>query len=103
MDDKLSLIPDLSYGEVPEDLIEKDPRLYHLVVAKRALVAGYGEEMLQKAPATIIVDLIADVRHMCDFLNLDFYELYDLAYNYYLSEPHINKGVVDDAPTEKAE
>jgi hypothetical protein len=53
------------------------------IIAKRALVAGYGEE---SEPETCIVDLLADLRHICDAIGADFGELDGMAYRHYSEE-----------------
>ena len=76
-------IPQLLLGNVPDDLPEKEPLFYRRIVAKRAILAGYeaGEP-----PPHLIVDLLADLRHLCDGLGLDFGDLDRLAYQHYAVE-----------------
>ena len=78
--EKLAHLP---LGQVPDDLPEKEPLLYRRIVAKRAILAGYeaGEP-----PAQLISDLLADLRHLCDGLGLDFGELDRLAFRHYATE-----------------
>ena len=74
-------IPRYALGESPDDLhIHK----YRLVIIKRALEAGYEEVTI---PETII-DILADIRHLCDEVGLDFGALDKQAYTYYIQEDH---------------
>ena len=53
------------------------------IIAKRALVAAYNEE---NDVETCIVDLLADLRHLCDTIGLPFYDLDKQAYVHYSAE-----------------
>ena len=66
-------IPHLPLGAVPDNLPDENPGLYRLIIAKRALCAGY--EAGEEDPEASIGDLLADLRHLCDALGLDFGEL----------------------------
>lgn len=76
-------IPHHSLGQVPESLADENPMLYRQVIAKRALLAAYenGDD-----PEAAIADLLADLRHHCDGLRLDFAELDRAAYRHYAEE-----------------
>lgn len=78
-------IPDYKLGETPEDLPGKNPRLYRLIVAKRALRAGY-EDLGD--PETVITDMLADLRHLCDAVGLEFHACDRMAYTHYAAEKH---------------
>lgn len=74
-------IPRYALGEAPEDM---EPKEYRCTIAKRALEAGYEEVTL---PDTI-VDILADIRHLCDTLGLDYAFLDKQAYLAYLKEKY---------------
>lgn len=77
-------IPDKHYGTLTDLEMDKWPRRkLSSIIAKRALQAAYGDE---NDPDTCIVDLLADLRHICDTLRLDFAELDRRAYDHYLLE-----------------
>ena len=71
-------IPNYKLGDAPEELTGIP---YRLVVAKRALRAGY-EELEDYT----ITDMLADLRHLCDALGLDYGKLDDMAYQHYTEE-----------------
>ena len=77
-------IPHLPLGAVPDNLPDENPGLYRLIIAKRALCAGY--EAGEEDPEASIGDLLADLRHLCDALGLDFGELERRGYGYYVAE-----------------
>jgi len=77
-------IPSYKLGQAPEDLHDKNPKLYRLVVAKRALVAGY--ETVEDDIEACITDLLADLRHLCDALDLDFSALDNRGFGHYVAE-----------------
>ena len=77
-------IPHLPLGEVPENLPDENPLLYHLIIAKRALMAGY--ECGEEDPEACVSDMLADLRHLCDALGLDFGVLDDRAHGHYVAE-----------------
>lgn len=70
-------------GTIPDDLPAENPLLYRRVIAKRAIVATYEESDL---PEACIVDLLADLRHLCDALGLDFAQLDRAAFLGYATE-----------------
>ena len=78
-------IPDYKLGETPEDLPGNNPRLYRLIVAKRALRAGYEDF---GDPETVITDMLADLRHLCDAVGLEFHACDRMAYAHYTDEKH---------------
>ena len=49
-------IPHLPLGEVPENLPDENPLLYHLIIAKRALMAGY--ECGEEDPEACVSDIV---------------------------------------------
>jgi hypothetical protein len=75
-------IPGYELGETPEGLCDENPSLYRCVVAKRGLLAAYEEAEIP----TVIVDLLADLRHLCDALKLDFGDLDRVAHGHYTAE-----------------
>ena len=78
------LIPHNPLGTVPDDLPDENPGLYRLIIAKRAIIAGY--EAGENDPEACIADLLADLRHLCDALGLDFADLDERAYGHYVDE-----------------
>ena len=89
-------IPHYSLGDVPENLPDENPDLYRVIVAKRAILAGYEDW----DGGTAIVDLLADLRHLCDALNIDFADLDRVAYGHYTEERGCYKSE-DSAPDPK--
>jgi len=79
-------IPHYEYGICPEDIPDGSPRLYRLIIAKRAIMAAYGNEINPNDIESAITDILADLRHLCDFIGLDFYEKSEQAYEYYSQE-----------------
>ena len=79
-------IPFVKYGRFKNSRVVdrmSKPRL-SAIIAKRALIAAYNEE---NEPDTCIVDLLADLRHLCDALGyLDFADLDKQAYAHYAHE-----------------
>jgi hypothetical protein len=76
-------VPLLSLGKVPEEIIENDCQKYRAIIVKRAFKATY-EEI--DDPEQCITDMLADLRHLSDFLGLDFGKIDRVAYNRYLEE-----------------
>ena len=81
--DQWNEIPHCALGEVPGALSEKNPLLCRQIVAKRAVLAAYGEA---EPPRQGIADLFANLRHLCDGLGFDFAELDRSGYRHYLGE-----------------
>ncbi|MFA5183185.1 MAG: hypothetical protein WC405_17855 [Syntrophales bacterium] len=77
-------IPDYKMGETPENLPDKDLRLYRLVIAKRALRAGY--ECVVEDTEACITDMLTDLRHLCDALGIEFHACDRIAYTHYTAE-----------------
>ena len=75
-------IPHHPLGEVPDDLPDENPILYRRIIAKRAIIAAYEDEI----PQQCITDLLADLRHLCDALGLDFGTIDRAAYRAYARE-----------------
>jgi hypothetical protein len=71
-------------GAAPNRL--PDGNLYRTMVAKRALMSAYEEADVE--PDTCVADLLADLRHLCDHLGLDYAKLDRRAYRNY-AEEHI--------------
>lgn len=82
VEERWSRIPHYPLGDVPDDLPDENPILYRRIIAKRAIVAAYEDEM----PEQCITDLLADLRHLCDSLGLDFGALDRAAYVAYARE-----------------
>jgi hypothetical protein len=61
-------IPRYALGETPEDLPDTDPALYRCTTLKRGLEAAYEDTVIPN----VLVDLLTDIRHLCDRLQLDF-------------------------------
>ena len=80
-------IPDFPLGQVPVGL---DGNPLRLALAKRALMAGY--ESAEDDPADALCDLLADLRHLCDALGLDYAAADRTAYQYYLEEKSEESG-----------
>jgi hypothetical protein len=69
-------------GAAPDKL--PDGNRYRTMVAKRALMSAYEEADIE--PDTCIADLLADLRHLCDRLTLDYAKLDRRAYRNYAEE-----------------
>lgn len=80
-------IPNAELGETPDAFIDQNPWLYRLITVKRALSKGYGEEAVDD-PVVVIIDILADLRHLCDALRENFAELDKEAYSYYAEEKY---------------
>lgn len=89
-------IPHHPLGTVPDDLPDENPVLYRRIIAKRAIVAAYEESEL---PEACIVDLLADLRHLCDALGLDFAQLDRAGFLGYATE---RVAEIESAATAKA-
>jgi hypothetical protein len=76
-------IPHLELGRVPERLPDENPALYRRIIAKRAILAAYEES---ESPEQCITDLLADLRHLCDGLDLELGKLDGEAYRDYARE-----------------
>lgn len=86
---KWDAIPHYPLGTIPDNLPEKDPILYRQVIAKRALIAAYEEP--EEVPEESIRDALADLRHLCDALGLDFGSIDTQAYQAYQKEKGTEK------------
>ena len=82
LDERWNHIPHYPLGEVPDELPDENPVLYRRIIAKRAIIAAYEDD----TPAECIADLLADLRHLCDALALDFAERDREAYRRYARE-----------------
>lgn len=76
-------IPLYAIDEAPEDLPETDHTLFCATKAKRGLVATYRDD---EEPETMIADMLADLRHLCDVLEVDFADCDRIAYGNYTEE-----------------
>lgn len=77
-------IPSRPYGTLTDAELDKwKRRKLSSVIAKRALKAAYDEE---NDPKTTIIDLLADLRHICDRLRFDFADLDSVAHSHYTEE-----------------
>lgn len=72
-------IPRYALGETPENMENVE---YRLVIIRRALEAGYEDTEIPE----VIIDILADIRHLCDRLKIDFASVDKKAYEYYLEE-----------------
>lgn len=90
---KWDKIPVYAIGEIPEP---EPPRYKHgQTVAKRALLAATEDD----DPEDAIVDLLADLRHLCDALGLSMADLDKRAHSHYLAElPRLDGAVADSNP-----
>lgn len=75
-------IPTYELGKTPEDL---DWFEYRLVIAKRLLRHGYEAESTVEAIESI-PDLLADIRHLCDRLGLDYAQMDKDGYRSYIDD-----------------
>lgn len=75
-------LPYYKLGQTPEHYPERYPRRYRAVIAKRALIAAYEEAATPEA----VTDLLADLRHLCDVLHLDFAQQDKEARDHYVAE-----------------
>lgn len=75
-------IPNKPYGWKPGDET-RTKRQRCSIIAKRALTAAYQEGI---DPKTRIMDLLADLRHICDTLGLRFFDLDHAAQENYTEE-----------------
>lgn len=75
-------IPRYALGETPEELSEEDPALYRCTTLKRGLEAAYEDTIIPD----VLIDALADFRHLCDRLQLDFAEVDKRAYEAYSTE-----------------
>lgn len=74
-------IPHHPLGEAPEGMPDRE---YRTIVAKRAIVAAYEADSF--SPEELVCDILADLRHLCDKLGLDFAERDAVAYEHYSAE-----------------
>jgi hypothetical protein len=72
-------IPDYALGDTPDDIFN---RLYRCIIIKRGLKAAYEEQVIPD----VIVDVLADLRHLADHCKVDFGECDYKAYEYYKKE-----------------
>lgn len=73
-------IPDRALGEITDEAYEADPLLCRCIIAKRALKAGYEEV------DDAVADMLTDLLHLCDALDLDFQLALDTARNCHVAE-----------------
>lgn len=76
-------IPDVPYGQTTEKQLNGKRRALSSIIAKRALKAAYDEE---NDPETTIIDMLADLRHLCDRLRFEFADLDSQAQSHYVKE-----------------
>jgi hypothetical protein len=67
------------------DLNELPTVFSRLILLKRAMVEGYGTGD-EESHRAVLTDMLADIRHMCDLLDLDFVKLDKTAYSVYINE-----------------
>jgi hypothetical protein len=78
-------IPDYALGDTPDTLPGEgniSNRLYRCIIIKRGLKAAYEEQVIPD----VIVDVLADLRHLADHCKVDFGECDHKAYEYYKKE-----------------
>ena len=68
-------------GKTPERLTGNNYRAHN---AKRSIMATY--EDADSDVGAAIVDLLADIRHLCDKIGLDYADHDRVAYNHYIEE-----------------
>jgi predicted metallopeptidase len=68
-------------GKTPERLTGNNYRAHN---AKRSILATY--EDAESDASAAIVDLLADIRHLCDKVGLDYADHDRVAYNHYTEE-----------------
>ena len=76
-------IPHYALGEVPDDLPDENPIFYRQIIAARALRAGYEDV---EDTETTVIDVLADLRHLCDVLEIDFANCDRIGHDHYLCE-----------------
>lgn len=80
-DEIFASIPHLPIGQIPDDM--PVGQTMRAIIAKRGLLAAYEEaDIVGQA----IRDMLTDLRHLADYVGLEFYKLSDLAYDSYLEE-----------------
>ncbi len=86
-DNRWAAIPDHPAADlaIPES---DEPAGYSCCVAKRALLAAYDEA---NDPQASLIDLLADLRHLCDRMDWDFAKLDRAAYPRYAAEKSVRK------------
>lgn len=86
-DNRWAAIPDHPAGDlaIPEP---EEPAAYSCCIAKRALLAAYDES---SDPQASVVDLLADLRHLCDRMGWDFAKLDRAAYPRYADEKSLQE------------
>jgi hypothetical protein len=74
-------IPSYALGEVPEQVYGG---AYRTIIAKRALTSSY--EDTESDPVASITDILADLRHLCNTLGIDYAECNRMAAMHYREE-----------------
>lgn len=77
-------IPFYQLGAIPGDLPEKDHRMFCAIKAKRALMSTYDDDEWPNR----IADMLTELRHLCDVLEIDFDDCDRVACNNYIEERH---------------
>jgi hypothetical protein len=77
-------IPDLPLENFPDEIYNENPRLARSIIAKRGLKNAYEEGGTEAAQC--IKDMLIDLRHLCDFIDLSFNQLHRSATWHYLQE-----------------
>ena len=78
-------IPNIAVAKLPARFLD-DPRLARkkaAIIAKQALLERV---KLNKDPETAIVDLVADLRHLCDVLGIEWHDVRLQAASHYEAE-----------------
>lgn len=71
-----SLIEDLGSGGPKR-------RRYCAARCKTAIIRAFGK---REDPESGVIDILTDIRHLCDQVGLDFANLDRIAYNHYIAE-----------------
>lgn len=65
---------------------ETSDQMRRIATAKRGLEAAYDNTDLTPSPEEKVVDMLADLRHLCQWLGLDYHAADDTAYQHYIEE-----------------
>jgi len=86
---KFQDIPVYELGETPDSIYAEQPILANCIRIKRAILAGYDSEYEMPMP---VVDVLIDLRHLCDAMDLDFADCDRVAYDHYIEELEEQRG-----------
>lgn len=80
-------IPFYELGKTPESI---NRNKYRCITIKRAILASY--EDAEDDIGSALTDVLADLRHLCDAVGLDFFDHDKVAYGHYSAEMVDSKG-----------